>query len=135
MSHREMDMGRRGIPMPPLPEICVDCEHVELSRNSSCPCACHAAPLFYIMNRTRPVGNSVLWWKAGGSGYTCDITEAWKVTRKKAEEICRMRPPEDIAMPTDQVDRLAESHVHVDALLNVGLLKAGWLAPPKRKRR
>jgi hypothetical protein len=88
-----------------------------------------APPLFYIMNRARPVGNSVLWWRVDGHGYTCNLAEAWQVPKETADEICRCRPKDDFAMPVELVDQMAESHVHVDRLCAAGLLSAGWMWP------
>jgi hypothetical protein len=54
--------------------------------------------LYYIQNRGY-CGNCLRWWKDGGHGYTSNLDEAWKVSKERAEEICRSRPEEDIPWP------------------------------------
>jgi len=71
--------------------------------------------LYYIQSRGC-VGNCALWWRAGGSGYTCDLKQAWKVTFQEAVRICRDRPQEDIPRPVELVDRLSEQHLDVQQL-------------------
>jgi hypothetical protein len=31
---------------------------------------------YYIQNKRSYVGNSVVWWRAGGAGYTCELDDA-----------------------------------------------------------
>jgi len=31
---------------------------------------------FYLQDKRGFVGNAVLWWRKGGHGYTCDLTDA-----------------------------------------------------------
>ena len=47
--------------------------------------------LYYIHCRAHGayVGNCMLWWAEGGSGYTCDLDKAWKVTGEEADSIAR----------------------------------------------
>lgn len=68
--------------------------------------------LFYIQN-VKVVGNCVLWWRQSGHGYTVNLDEAWLVTKKQADEICRSRPKEDIPRPAADVRALAKRHVDV----------------------
>lgn len=65
--------------------------------------------LYYIQNKGF-VGNCLLWWREGGSGYTCNLNEAWKVSKEEAGRICRTRPREDIAHPVSLIDSLAVRH-------------------------
>ena len=80
-----------------------------------------APPLFYIQNARSPVGNSALWWRVDGHGYTCNLFNAWQVTKEKAARICRDRPGEDFSWPIEEIDRIAELHVDVQTL---GLLQS-----------
>ncbi len=66
--------------------------------------------LFYIQNKGF-VGNCLLWWRPNGSGYTCNLDEAWKVSKEEAVRICKTRRGEDIAHRADVIDRLAIRHV------------------------
>jgi len=72
--------------------------------------------LYYIQNTRSVVGNSALWWRIDGHGYTCDLSQAWKVTKQKAEGICRDRPEQDVMHKCSVVDALAERHVDVQRL-------------------
>jgi len=66
--------------------------------------------LYYIQNKGY-VGNCLKWWREGGHGYTCNLDEAWKVSKEKAEEICKSRPKEDIMWKVSFVDQMAERHL------------------------
>lgn len=35
--------------------------------------------LYYIQDTRNYVGNSVLWWRPNGTGYTTNLVEAWRV--------------------------------------------------------
>ena len=35
--------------------------------------------LFYIQDSRSYCGNSVMWWRVDGHGYTSNLAEAWKV--------------------------------------------------------
>jgi len=61
--------------------------------------------LYYIRNEGY-LGNALLWWKIGG-GYTCDIRQAEKFTKEKAENICKR--PQDSAYSCDYIDGLLEA--------------------------
>lgn len=66
--------------------------------------------LYYIQNKGF-VGNCLIWWRKGGGGYTCNLDEAWQVTKEKADEICRVRKGEDVAHLVSLVDASAYRHV------------------------
>lgn len=66
--------------------------------------------LYYIQNKGF-VGNCLLFWRENGSGYTCDLDDAWQVTEEKAIEICKVRKGEDIMHEVTVVDALAQRHV------------------------
>ncbi len=72
---------------------------------------------YYIQNTKGYCGNSVIWWREGGHGYTSDLAKAWKVTKEKADEICAgRRPTEDIAWAADEIDRMAQRHMDMQEL-------------------
>ncbi len=66
--------------------------------------------LYYIQN-VGYVGNCLLWWRPNGNGYTCDLDDAWRVTKEKADDICRTRRGQDIAWPVSAVDSAANRHL------------------------
>lgn len=71
--------------------------------------------LFYIQDCRAAVGNCVLWWRAAGQGYTCDLKDAGKFTAEEARRYAGDRHT-DVARPVEDVDRLAVAHVRVEAL-------------------
>lgn len=66
------------------------------------------------------VGNSIRLWRVDGGGYTSNISEAWKVSKEKADQICRTRPKEDCAIPLSILESLSEKHVDVQKLTAAG---------------
>lgn len=68
--------------------------------------------LFYIQH-VGFCGNCLFWWRPDGHGYTSTLDEAWKVTKEKAEDICRVRRGEDVAWPVAKADAMAQRHVAV----------------------
>lgn len=66
--------------------------------------------LFYIQSKGF-CGNCLAFWRENGGGYTCNLDEAWMVTKAKALEICRNRPDQDFPLPADGVDKLAVRHL------------------------
>jgi len=65
--------------------------------------------LYYIQDSRGFTGNSVMWWRPNGNGYTSDLDAAWKVDEAKAKQICRCRET-DKMWPCDEIDRLAQRH-------------------------
>jgi hypothetical protein len=70
-----------------------------------------AEEAFYYIQNKGYVGNSLCWWKKGGSGYTCDLNKAWKVTLEEAKAICHGRPKEDFMRPVTKMDALVQHHI------------------------
>ena len=68
-------------------------------------------PALYYIQHKGYCGNCLFWWKPDGSGYTCNLDEAWKVTLEKAKEICRDRPSYDKHRAVTMVDAWAVRHV------------------------
>lgn len=67
--------------------------------------------LYYIHDTTRGyVGNSMVWWKQGHYGYTCDLRHAHKFTYDEAFQI--VHNSEDlVAYAVDEIDSRTEVHV------------------------
>jgi hypothetical protein len=74
--------------------------------------------LFCIHNKKGAgcVGNSSLFWRVDGCGYTVNLDEAWKVSAERAAEICRSRPEEDFPVSYAILESLARRHVDIQAL-------------------
>lgn len=75
--------------------------------------------LYYIQNTHHVVGNCALFWRKDGCGYTCNLDEAWKVTKLEAEEVCRSRPKEDFPRDCEKVDRVAQRHFDVQKIKSI----------------
>lgn len=71
--------------------------------------------LYYIQNN-RSGGDNMVFWRVDGHGYTTDLDDAWKVTKEKADSICRDRPEQDIPQLVSAADAVARRHVSADAL-------------------
>jgi len=59
--------------------------------------------LFYIQNEGY-CGNALYWWAKDSKGYTTDIRQAGKFTKKEVEEICQR--PQDHAYTCAYIDNL-----------------------------
>jgi hypothetical protein len=74
---------------------------------------------FYIMHRGCS-GNCAFWWRPKGSGYTCDLAEAWILSEEEAKKICRSRPKEDFPVPRAIAIKAACQHVDVNLVWSMG---------------
>jgi hypothetical protein len=65
-----------------------------------------AEPLYYIQDTRSYCGNSVMWWRVDGHGYTSNLEEAWKVPATwKGRDTDKLWPCADIdAGATRQFD-------------------------------
>lgn len=75
--------------------------------------------LYYIQDTRSYCGNSCFWWRVDGQGYTCDLREAWKVTKEKALSIIRCRPDVDVAWPCSLIDSGATLHFDMQKLRDI----------------
>jgi hypothetical protein len=75
--------------------------------------------LYYIQDKRSYCGNSCFWWKPDGNGYTCNLDEAWKVTREKAESMMRHRPDVDVAWPVAVIDSGTARHFDMQQLREI----------------
>ena len=65
--------------------------------------------LYYIQDTRKCVGNSALWWREGGHGYTCDLRQAWKVPLGSKRDT-------DVYRLCSEMDWIAELHVDVQRI-------------------
>ncbi len=71
---------------------------------------------YYLQDKRQYVGNDLLFWAEGGSGYTTDLRNAHIYTEEEAFKQNRMRDT-DIPWPKEYIDskvRPAVDHQHVD---------------------
>jgi hypothetical protein len=68
--------------------------------------------LYYVQDSRSYVGNSVLWWRPDGQGYTTHIDKAGKYT---AAEVKGMRST-DVPWPVKEVDKVWSHHVDAQHL-------------------
>lgn len=66
--------------------------------------------LYYLQDRRQYVGNSMLWWRKNGKGYTCEITEAHVFTREEAYSHHESRDT-DVPWRKDYIDARISSHI------------------------
>jgi hypothetical protein len=73
---------------------------------------------YYIQDTRSYVGNSVLWWRVGGAGYTANVDEAGTYSEEEAERIRENRPT-DKPIPEDVVKESMSMHVDVQKMHKV----------------
>ena len=83
-----------------------------------------AEELFFIRDARFVVGNCASWWRPLGTGYTCNIDEAWQVTRADAETY-GLRSTDQL-LPVAAVLPLSVRHFDVQLLKKINT--------PKRKK-
>ncbi len=71
---------------------------------------------YCVWTKTHYTGNAMIFWRDGGSGYTCFLDEAWVMPKSKADEICRMRPDEDIPVAFSALDSRAKRIVDIQLM-------------------
>lgn len=72
-------------------------------------------PIEYYIRTKGFCGNSLLWWRENGNGYTTDLNDAWRVSEEKAKEICNARPGEDFAYRADEMNAAATLQVSCES--------------------
>jgi hypothetical protein len=82
-----------------------------------------AEELYYIQDTRTYVGNSVMWWRVGGNGYTTDLKHAWKVSADVAASQMRCRST-DIAWKCSEIDAGAQTHFDHQKLRDLKPLEA-----------
>lgn len=98
-------------PKPPAKDwfICVVSGMIDRYHSDPKPKPETTNPMFYIQDSRSYAGNSAIWWRTDGKGYTSDLTEAWRVNKEKAERICRSRST-DRMWPCHQIDAITQKH-------------------------
>lgn len=71
--------------------------------------------LYYLQVKGHS-GNSLLWWKDGRHGYTCDIQQAHVFTKKEAFGQAKVRPHDDIPWRKDYIDTHLQHHVNSETV-------------------
>jgi hypothetical protein len=67
---------------------------------------------FYIQDRRSFVGNSVVWWRPNGKGYTVDLRDAGVYDE---DEIKGLRST-DIPWLVEEINRLVQHHIDMQDL-------------------
>lgn len=63
--------------------------------------------LFYVQDKRQFVGNSMVWWRHNGNGYTTDLSQAGKYDHKPSDR------DTDVLWPVEYIDSIANLHVDV----------------------
>ncbi len=61
--------------------------------------------LYYIQDNRDFVGNSMLWWRPSGAGYTTDIAQAGQYAEKPSDR------DTDVLWPVDYIESIATLQV------------------------
>ncbi len=69
--------------------------------------------LFYIQDARQYVGNSVLWWRHEGQGYTTDMDQAGLFTEERVRALPRKT---DVPWPKEVVNAIVSRHVDMQKL-------------------
>lgn len=70
----------------------------------------------YYMQVKGYCGNSLLWWKHGRHGYTCDIKQAHVFNYDEAMGQHRVRPDQDFPWRKAYIDANLQHHVSSEAV-------------------
>ena len=76
-------------------------------------------PLFCIQCAVSYMGDSVVWWRVGGNGYTYDIDQAWIVGEGQSRRIEKNRPGVDKAWSVELIERAIVRSVDIELLRKV----------------
>ena len=65
---------------------------------------------YYVQDKTRSVDNSMVWWRAGDRGYSCDLKQARVWKREELEDQCKGAG--DLrAWPQAYIDERIQHHI------------------------
>jgi len=78
---------------------------------------------YYIQDTRTYCGNSVMWWRINGCGYTSNLDEAWKVTKEQAKN--RGIRKTDKLWPCEEIDAKSERHFDIQKLREIKDANAG----------
>jgi polyhydroxyalkanoate synthesis regulator phasin len=104
LNNRDFDcIGQRALAALAQPQQTIDSEPVPVP------------DLYYLQYSGTVVGNSALWWREGGHGYTCDLGDAGVFTKERAFAQHRSRDL-DVPRLKSEMDSMAKRHVDVQHL-------------------
>lgn len=67
---------------------------------------------YYVQNYSQGyVGNSMLWWRKGDCGYTCDIQDAKVFTQEEIDKMDTIREGTKKAWPKEYIDTRIQHHI------------------------
>ena len=69
----------------------------------------------YYIQKEGYVGNSLLWWRKGGRGYTTNINDAQEYTYTEAKEIIDRPNSDKIMHKKTDVEACAEKHINTES--------------------
>jgi hypothetical protein len=84
--------------------------HMVIARAALGQPQAHEVNLYYLQDSRQYVGNSILWWREGGAGYTTNLEEAGTFTAEKAFRQHRDRSSDRPWLKT-YIDQHANRHV------------------------
>ncbi len=73
---------------------------------------------YYIQDTRVYVGNSVVWWREGGAGYTANFDEAGLFSEQEANDAHRNRAS-DKPIPEDVAKASTSSHVDIQKMRRI----------------
>ena len=89
--------------------------------------------LFYLQDSRSYVGNDVLWWRHGGSGYTTNLLEAGTYTKDKAQAQHNSRET-DIPWPKKYIDEKTRPAVDMQYIDRKEALEGSGIKIAKKGR-
>jgi len=72
----------------------------------------------YVLQNSGFSGDFIKFWREQGKGYTFNFTEAWRMTKEKAEELAKSRPNEDIPRKLKDCLAACQTVVNFELLQN-----------------
>jgi len=76
---------------------------------------------YYIRCTSETIGNSTLWWRQYGAGYTCDLKQAGLFTK----EFIKKLNAGTMAHHKDEIEPIIENHVSVNVLMKYKWKRGG----------
>ena len=70
---------------------------------------------YIVTRRHGMIGDSMLFWRPNGAGYTTNIDEAGVYDFEEADRLCKGVHHEDVAIPCFMIPPRAQRHLHADS--------------------
>lgn len=70
---------------------------------------------YYVQDKRNYVGNSVIWWALNGNGYTTNLDQAQKYTKKEVQTFINGRET-DVIWDSEHVESVVKRHVDMQYL-------------------